>query len=146
MDVPLAYALSKAADGRPVKMVMDYTEELQAANPRHGGEVTIRAGVKQDGTLVAWRAEAYWNSGAYGGFKPVPTANLVGAQHLAGGPYRIPHVRIDSWQVYTNSVPGGHYRAPGEPQSIFAAESPHGFTRPRHRHGPPRFPPGEHDW
>ncbi len=122
MDVPLAYALSRAS-GRPVKMVMDYTEELQAANPRHGGEVTIRAGVKQDGTLVAWRAEAYWNSGAYGGFKPVPTANLVGAQHLAGGPYRIPHVRIDSWQVYTNSVPGGHYRAPGEPQSIFAAES-----------------------
>ena len=123
MDVPLAYALSMAAAGRPVKMVMDYTEELQAANPRHGGEVAIRAGVKRDGTLVAWHAEAYWNSGAYGGFKPVPTANLVGAQHLAGGPYRIPHVRIDSWQVYTNSVPGGHYRAPGEPQSIFAAES-----------------------
>ena len=123
MDVPLAYALSMAAGGRPVKMVMDYTEELQAANPRHGGEVRIRAGVKRDGTLVAWHAEAFWNSGAYGGFKPVPTANLVGAQHLAGGPYRIPHVRIDSWQVYTNSVPGGHYRAPGEPQSIFAAES-----------------------
>ena len=122
MDVPLAYALSRAA-GRPVKMVMDYTEELQAANPRHGGEVTIRAGVKRDGTIVAWQAEAYWNSGAYGGFKPVPTANLVGAQHLAGGPYRIPHVLIDSWQVYTNSVAGGHYRAPGEPQSIFAAES-----------------------
>ena len=53
----------------------------------------------------------------------MPTANLVGAQHLAGGPYRIPHVLIDSWQVYTNSVAGGHYRAPGEPQSIFAAES-----------------------
>ena len=122
MDVPLAYALSRAT-GRPVKMAMDYAEELLAANPRHGGEVTIRAGVRRDGALVAWKAEAWWDSGAYGGFKPTPMANLVGAQHLAGGPYRIPHVRIDSWQVYTNTVPGGHYRAPGEPQSIFAAES-----------------------
>ena len=122
MDIPLAYALARAT-GRPVKMVMDYAEELMAANPRHGGAVRIRAGVKRDGTLAAWEAEAYWDSGAFGGFKPVPTANLVGAQHLAGGPYRIPHVRIDSYQVYTNTVPGGHYRAPGEPQSIFAAES-----------------------
>ena len=84
MDVPLAYALSRAT-GRPVKMAMDYAEELLAANPRHGGEVTIRAGVRRDGALVAWKAEAWWDSGAYGGFKPTPMANLVGAQHLAGG-------------------------------------------------------------
>jgi CO/xanthine dehydrogenase Mo-binding subunit len=40
MDVAVAYFLSKKA-GMPVKMVMDYTEELTAGNPRrvdHQGE------------------------------------------------------------------------------------------------------------
>lgn len=122
MDIPLCYSLAKASQ-RPVKMVMDYGEELMAANPRHGGRMHIKAGAKKDGTLVAWQAEVYWDSGAYGGFKPIPTANLGGAQHLAGGPYRIPHVEINSYQVYTNTIPCGHYRAPGEPQAIFASES-----------------------
>ena len=39
------------------------------------------------------------------------------------GPYRIPNTRIESLHVYTNTVPGGHMRAPGEPQGIFALES-----------------------
>ncbi len=122
MEIPLAYYLSKASK-RPVKIVMDYSEELQAANPRHGGRMRIKAGAKHDGTLVAWKAEVRWNSGAYGGFKPLPTANLGGAQFLGGVAYRIPNTQIDSIQVYTNSIPCGHYRAPGAPQSVFAGES-----------------------
>ncbi len=122
MDIPLCFALAKDSK-KPVRMSMDYSEELIAGNPRHGGEMEIRAGIKNDGTLVAWDAKAMWDSGAYGGYKPVPSTNLVGAAHLAGSPYRIPHVNIDSYQVYTNTVPSGHYRAPGAPQAIFAAES-----------------------
>ena len=122
MDIPVCYALSLATK-MPIRMAMDYTEELIAGNPRHGGEVRIKAGIKNDGTLVSWEAEAYWDSGAYAGYKPVPTANLVGAVNLAGSPYRIPNVTINSYQVYTNSVPSGHYRAPGAPQAIFASES-----------------------
>lgn len=41
----------------------------------------------------------------------------------AVGEYRIPHVRIESYQVYTHQVPCGHLRAPGEPRVVFAAES-----------------------
>ncbi|MCH7653894.1 MAG: molybdopterin-dependent oxidoreductase, partial [Chloroflexi bacterium] len=41
----------------------------------------------------------------------------------AGGCYKIPNVQIESVQVYTNSVPCGHMRAPGEPQVLFAMES-----------------------
>tara|TARA_B100001123_G_scaffold451295_1_gene630097 strand:+ start:14913 stop:17150 length:2238 start_codon:yes stop_codon:yes gene_type:complete len=122
MDIPLCYALAKDSK-KPVRMSMDYSEELIAGNPRHGGEMKIRAGITTEGTLVAWDAQATWDSGAYGGYKPVPSANLVGAAHLAGSPYRIPNVNIDSYQVYTNTVPSGHYRAPGAPQAIFAAES-----------------------
>ena len=119
MDVPLCYYLSLHS-GRPVKMVMDYIQELMAANPRHPATMTIRSGVKRDGTLVARQARVVFDSGAYGAFKP--TVYLRGADHLCGV-YRIPHARIDSYMVYTNNVPKGHMRSPAKPQVVFAVES-----------------------
>jgi CO/xanthine dehydrogenase Mo-binding subunit len=121
MDIPLAYFLAQRS-GRPVKMVMDYVEELTAGNPRHAASIELKTGVRRDGAIVAHQARVLFNSGAYGGFKPTPTVNLGGASK-AGGPYKIPHVHIEGVQVYTNTVPGGFMRAPGEPQTLFATES-----------------------
>jgi CO/xanthine dehydrogenase Mo-binding subunit len=121
MDIPLAYFLA-VRSGRPVKMVMDYVEELTAGNPRHAAIVQLKTGVRREGTMVAHAAKVFFDSGAYGGFKPTPTVNLGGASK-AGGPYKIPHVHIESVQVYTNTIPGGFMRAPGEPQTLFAIES-----------------------
>jgi CO/xanthine dehydrogenase Mo-binding subunit len=121
MDIPLAYFLA-VRTGRPVRMVMDYVEELTAGNPRHAAIIQLKTGVKRTGTIVAHQARVVFDSGAYGGFKPVPTVNLGGAAK-AGGPYKIPHVHIEGLQVYTNTIPGGFMRAPGEPQAVFAIES-----------------------
>src|SRR5579885_3356067 len=44
MDSALCYFLARAS-GRPVKMVMSYTEELTAGNPRHSAHITLRTGV-----------------------------------------------------------------------------------------------------
>jgi CO/xanthine dehydrogenase Mo-binding subunit len=121
MDIPLAYFLA-VHTGRPVKMVMDYVEELTAGNPRHAAVIQLKTGVKRKGTIVAHQARVLFDSGAYGGFKPTPAVNLGGASK-AGGPYKIPHVRIEGVQVYTNTIPGGFMRAPGEPQALFAIES-----------------------
>jgi CO/xanthine dehydrogenase Mo-binding subunit len=41
----------------------------------------------------------------------------------AAGVYRTPNVRINCHMVYTNTVPGGHFRGPGQAQGVFAAES-----------------------
>lgn len=119
MDVPLCYYLALHS-GRPVKMVMDYIQEFMAGNPRHPGIITLKTGVKRDGQLWARQARVVFNSGAFGAFKP--RVYLRGADH-SGGPYRIPHVRIDSYMVYTNNVPCGHMRAPAKPQVAFAVES-----------------------
>jgi CO/xanthine dehydrogenase Mo-binding subunit len=54
--------------------------------------------------------------------KPIPTVNLPGAVKAAGA-YAIPNVRIDSYAIYTNSVPCGHFRSPGLVQLAFASES-----------------------
>ena len=119
MDVPLCYYLARHA-GRPVKMVMDYIQELMAGNPRHPAIMTLKTGVTHDGQIVAHQVRIVFNSGAYGAFKP--RVFIGGADH-GGGPYRIPHVRIDSYMVYTNNVPCGHMRSPGKPQVAFAVES-----------------------
>ncbi|ETX03149.1 MAG: hypothetical protein ETSY1_01065, partial [Candidatus Entotheonella factor] len=119
MDVPVCYYLALHA-GRPVKMVMDYIQELMAGNPRHPAVMTLKTGVTQDGRIVAHQVRIVFNSGAYGAFKP--RVFIGGADH-SGGPYRIPHVQIDSYMVYTNNVPCGHMRSPGKPQVAFAVES-----------------------
>ena len=119
MDVPVCYLLSLKS-GRPVKMVMDYAEEFIAGNPRHGAVIKVKTGVNKDGRLIAHRMAYVYDSGAYGAFKP--QGYLVGPKEAAG-PYKIPNVHINEKIVYTNKIPCGHMRAPGEPQGFFANES-----------------------
>jgi CO/xanthine dehydrogenase Mo-binding subunit len=119
MDVPVAYVLSRAS-GRPVKMVMDYEDEFVAGNPRHAALIKVKSGVSKDGRILAHRMEFVFDSGAYGAFKPI--GYLFGA-HEAAGPYRMENVLIEEHIVYTNKVPCGHMRAPGDPQGVFANES-----------------------
>lgn len=119
MDVPVSYLLSLKS-GRPIKMVMDYSEEFIAGNPRHAAIVRVKSGVRKDGRLVAHRMEYVFDSGAYAAFKP--QGYLVGPKEAAG-PYNIPNVFIHERIVYTNKIPCGHMRAPGDPQGFFANES-----------------------
>jgi CO/xanthine dehydrogenase Mo-binding subunit len=119
MDVPAAYFLSKKS-GQPVKMIMDYSEELTAGNPRHASIIKVKTGVKKDGTITAHHMEFLFDSGAYGSMKPA--GYLIGASTCAG-PYKIDNCLIEERMVYTNKIPCGHMRAPGDPQGFFANES-----------------------
>jgi CO/xanthine dehydrogenase Mo-binding subunit len=119
MDVPVCYLLSSKS-ARPVKMVMDYSEEFIAGNPRHAAVIRVKTGVTKDGRLVAHQMEHVFDSGAYAAFKP--QGYLVGPRESAG-PYNIPNVLIQERIVYTNKIPCGHMRAPGDPQGFFANES-----------------------
>ena len=119
IDEPICYLLAKKS-GRPVKMVMEYREEFVAGAPRHAAVMRLKTGVKLDGTIVAHEMEAFLDSGAYGGFRP---GAVIGGVSHGGGCYRAAHVRIVVKRVYTNNIPGGQMRAPGEPQGLFAAES-----------------------
>src|SRR6266536_1655376 len=119
MDVPACYFLSLKS-GQPVKMVMDYSEELVAGNPRHPSIIKVKTGVKKNGLIVAHHMDFLFDSGAYGSMKPA--GYLIGAQTCAG-PYKIFNCLIEETLVYTNKVPCGHMRAPGDPQGFFANES-----------------------
>ena len=135
MDVPVAYLLSLKSR-RPVKMVMDYGDEFIAGNPRHAAIVRVKSGVSKNGRILTHHMDFVFDSGAYGAFKPI--GYLFGA-HEAAGPYRMENVLIEEKIVYTNKVPCGHMRAPGDPQGVFANESQMDMIAKELRMDPARF-------
>ncbi len=121
IDVPICYFLAERTD-RPVKMALDYPEELMAAAHRHPAVITLRTGVEQDGTLSAVQAKVIFSGGAYAAFKINPEVTVLGGRRL-GSYYRIPAIHVETWCVYTNQVPCTQTRTPGSPQVVFAMES-----------------------
>ncbi|RME51380.1 MAG: hypothetical protein D6796_01065 [Caldilineae bacterium] len=105
--------------GRPVKMVYSREEEFQATTVRHPYRVRFKSGVTAKGRLVARQVEIISDSGAYVSWG---ASTLSKASIHAAGPYRIPHVKIDGYLVYTNNKVGGAMRGFGVPQLGFAYE------------------------
>jgi CO/xanthine dehydrogenase Mo-binding subunit/aerobic-type carbon monoxide dehydrogenase small subunit (CoxS/CutS family) len=122
MDIPLAYFLARAS-ARPVKMAMSYVDELTAGNPRHAATIVVRSGVDRDGRLLARWVRGYFASGGYAAFKPSTDTTLPGFRRGALGPYAVPKFRAECHMIYTNSVPCGHMRSPGEAQVAYAIEA-----------------------
>src|SRR6266480_1712348 len=114
----IAACLSRIT-GRPVRLAFSAEETFKTiCQPR--AKMTIKTGVKKDGTFVARRCEVYLNGGAYANSGPSVTEK---AGYRAHGPYRIPHVLTDSYSIYTNTVPAGAFRGFGGPQVAFAYET-----------------------
>lgn len=118
-DIICAYYLARAS-GRPVRVQESYSKEMLDGQPRHSAVVILRTGVKKDGRLWAWEGKIFYNGGAYAARTP---RNGLNGTFLLAGCYRTPHVRIEGVSVYTNQVPTGFFRAPGEVQTLFAVES-----------------------
>jgi len=119
IDEFVCYFLARAS-GRPIKAVMTYLDELQATNSRHSAVMKLRTAVSRDGTFVAHQSEVLVDGGAYAAGKVAP--GLVIPAHNTLSAYHVPVTRLEVKTVYTNSIPGGSMRAPGDPQSMFASE------------------------
>jgi len=119
IDEFTCYFLARAT-GRPIKAVMSYVDELQASNSRHMAIMKLRTAVSSDGKFLAHQSEAVIDGGAYAAGKVAP--NLVVPAHNTLTAYHVPVTRLEVKAVYTNSIPGGSMRAPGDPQSMFASE------------------------
>jgi CO/xanthine dehydrogenase Mo-binding subunit len=105
--------------GRPVKMVYDRAEDMEATTKRHPGIIRTRTGVTRDGRLTAIDVDVVLDGGAYTTLSPVVLSR--GVIH-ASGPYRCDNVRVTGRVVMTNTPPNGAFRGFGAPQTQFAAE------------------------
>ena len=112
-------ALLARKSGRPVKMVYDRIEDLEATTKRHPGVIRHRTGVTRDGRITAMDIDVLLDGGAYTTLSAVVLSR--GLLH-ATGPYRCDHVRVRGRVVMTNTPPNGAFRGFGAPQTEFAAE------------------------
>jgi CO/xanthine dehydrogenase Mo-binding subunit len=115
---PLVVALARKAK-QPVRICNSVGESMVTVR-RHGARVRIKTGVKRDGMIMAREAEIYLDTGGYDDNGPQVTARSA---TRVLGPYWIPNIRTNAYQVYTNTGSAGSYRAIGAPQVIFAGES-----------------------
>ena len=113
----IAAALARKAD-RPVRLVLPRSEEW-VTNNRHPSLIRVCIGARRDGTLVAKAVDSSIDTGAYADCGP-GVAVKIG--YSAVGPYRIPHVSVDSRCVYTNLPPNGAFRGFGATQAAWASE------------------------
>ncbi|MFB3108584.1 MAG: xanthine dehydrogenase family protein molybdopterin-binding subunit, partial [Candidatus Binatia bacterium] len=115
---PITVALAMKA-GLPVRIVLT-RDEVFVTVTKHAAAIRLKTGVKKDGTLVARECEMLFDTGAYAEIGP---RVAMKSGYTAAGPYKIPHVKIDSLSIYTNKPPAGAFRGFGVSQSSWANES-----------------------
>lgn len=115
----VSYCLDQRGIRRPVKIVWDRQESFRGHHKRHPYFMHFRGAASQDGKLLAVEATLIADIGAYSSSS---TAVLNNAVTMATGPYEVPNVRVDGYNVFTNNLVCGAFRGFGALQATFAAE------------------------
>lgn len=115
----LVYLLSKAVEGRKVKLVNTRDQDMITSPGHIGLEAKIRLGATKEGELMAAEILFMFDSGAYADYAVnISRAAAIGCT----GPYRIPNVWCDSLCVYTNHPFATAYRGFGHIELAFVIE------------------------
>lgn len=112
---PVALILSRKS-GRPVKMVMDRDEVFIGTGPTSAAVIRAKVGAKKDGTITAAEGWMAYDAGAFAGSPLMPGVMTMFT------PYNLENVNVVGFDVCVNRSKTAAYRAPGAPQSEFAAE------------------------
>ena len=102
-----------------MKIIWSREESIIGHHKRHPYVLRARWGATKEGKVIAADVDVFADGGAYA---YTSTKVLGNATLMCTGPYEIPNVRVDSYAIYTNNIPGGAFRGFGGPQGGFAAE------------------------
>ena len=105
--------------GKPIKFVYEREEVFVSTRQRHPMYITVKTGMKKDGTILAQQFQVYADGGAYN--STAPTMIALSCYFLMI-PYRVPNLIYEGYHVYTNKPVGGAMRGHGIPQVRFAVE------------------------
>jgi CO/xanthine dehydrogenase Mo-binding subunit len=114
-----ALRLHQRGIDRPVKVIWSREESIIGHHKRHPYVIKSRWGATREGKVIAAEVEVIADGGAYA---YTSTKVLGNATLMCTGPYEIENVKVDSYAVYTNNMPGGAFRGFGGQQGAFAAE------------------------
>lgn len=115
---PLAAVLAMRTK-RPVKLEYNRTDEFTIARMRHPQHLTLRTGLRRDGSVTANSIHVLTNTGPYGTHALTVTGN-TGTKPLPL--YRTSNMKFYADIVYTNLPIAGAFRGYGAPQGFFAME------------------------
>ena len=112
-DEGMACALLSKQANAPVKLMLDRFEEHTCTGNRPSAVIRIRAGVNDDGTVVAWDTQSFGGPGfsGRGGSTSHHTNYFDNARH-----------RRVHQDLGTDTDAARAMRAPGRPQGVFAME------------------------
>ena len=114
-----AWLLHQRGIERPVKVIWSREESIVGHHKRHPYVIKSRWGATRGGKVIAAEVEVVADGGAYA---YTSTKVLGNATLMCTGPYDIENVKVDSYAIYTNNIPGGAFRGFGGPQGAFSAE------------------------
>ncbi|BEV71541.1 molybdopterin-dependent oxidoreductase [Paludibacterium sp. THUN1379] len=120
ITIQIHAALGCLLTGRPVKIAYERDESFLAHSKRHPIHMKARMGADAAGRLLAFEAELIGDSGAYASWA-INVLRKAGV-HITG-PYVFPHVKVDSYAVYTNNPFTGAMRGFGATQVTMVHES-----------------------
>lgn len=116
---PLAYLLSRAVGGRPVRVQNTREQDIVGSPGGPGLEASVRLAATRDGTITAAEIEFLFDSGGYADYA-VNVSRAAG--YASTGPYNIPNLKTDSYCVYTNHPFATAYRGFGHIEMSYAIE------------------------
>lgn len=98
--------ISKKADGKPVRIMLERDTELEIAGMRPSAFARVKVGAKKDGTIVAWQSDSWGTGGpGGGGMPPIPYV------------FNIANQEKNHTAIKTNQGPARAWRAPSHPQA-----------------------------
>ncbi|MBU4009194.1 MAG: molybdopterin-dependent oxidoreductase, partial [Proteobacteria bacterium] len=118
-SLDLCCAMLARKTGNPVLISYTREEEFSSTRRRHPLEVTLKIGVKKDGSIISRTSKTVLDGGAYAslGHGAALLANLWMTL-----PYKQPNIRFESCRVLTNNIPCGAMRGFVSPQIRLASE------------------------
>jgi xanthine dehydrogenase YagR molybdenum-binding subunit len=111
----IAALLARKA-ARPVRLFLTREENFRSVGNRPATTMTLKAGVKKDGTITALEMKLLGTPGAYG------DSGTGGVDHQLRDLYLCPNVRTEATDVLINAGQQRAFRAPGHPQGNWALE------------------------
>ena len=96
---------------------MSRKEVFEGTGPTSGTYMRCKIGADKSGKITAAEIYLAYEAGAF------PGSPVAGGAMSSFGPYKVDNLLVDGYDVVVNKQKTSAYRAPGQPQAVYASET-----------------------